>query len=341
MTHTTVVGVDTHLDTLELVAVTPSGAITNTVTLPNTPDGYRKGVRFATGLGTTTWAIEGSGTHGRAFSAFLTDQSHTVLEVPTWRIDQQRTTTTGRKTDHRDAELAARIAHTTPLHTRPRPPITEALRALRNYRDSLVRDQTRSLNRIHALLTQIDPHRAATIGRIRSTKTLNQLRRVQYRGNPYRETIATLIRTEAKHAHDRRTLITHTQHQLKELLPPTGHTLMTIPGIGLIGAATLLGEIGDITRFPTPATFAAWAGTAPLDASSGRHQRHRLNRRGNRQINRVLETAILTQLAHHGPAHHYIHRRLQEGKTKREAIRAAKRHLTNTIYRTLKHPKLT
>ena len=102
-------------------------------------------------------------------------------------------------------------------------------------------------------------------------------------------------------------------------------------------AATLLGEIGDITRFPTPAAFAAWSGTAPLDASSGRHQRHRLNRRGNRQVNRVLDTAILTQLAHHGPAHTYIKRRLQEGKTKKEATRAAKRHLATHIYRKLNH----
>lgn len=341
MTQSTVVGVDTHLDTLELVAVTQTGAITDTVSVPNTPTGYRTGLRVATALGTTTWAIEGSGSHGRAFSAFLTNHGHHVLEVPTWRIDQLRHSGTGHKSDQRDAELAARVAHTTPLRTRPRPETTEALRLLRNHRDSLVRDQTRSLNRIHALLTQIDPHRAATLGRLRSIKTLQALGRVQYRGTPYRETISHLIRTEAKHALSRRTLITGIEKQLTQLLPEAGHTLMTIPGIGLIGAATLLGEIGDITRFPTPAAFAAWSGTAPLDASSGRHQRHRLNRRGNRQVNRVLETAILTQLAHHGPAHHYIQRRITKGKTKREAIRALKRHLTTHIYRTLKHHQLT
>lgn len=337
MTHSTVVGVDTHLDTLELVAVTPSGAITDTMTIPNTPSGYRTGLHLATQLGTTTWAMEGSGSHGRAFATVLTDHGHQVLEVPTWRIDQLRRSGTGHKNDQRDAELAARIAHTTPLRTRPRPETTEALRLLRNYRDSLVRDQTRSLNRIHALLTQIDPHRAATIGRIRSQRTLQALGRVQYRGTPYRATISTLIRTEAKHTLSRRTLIRETEHQLQDLLPQAGHALMTIPGIGLIGAATLLGEIGDITRFPSAAAFAAWSGTAPLDASSGRHQRHRLNRRGNRQVNRVLDTAILTQLAHHGPAHHYIKRRLHQGKTKKEATRAAKRHLAAHIYRKLNH----
>lgn len=342
MTRSTVVGVDTHLDTLELVAVTPSGVIADSVTIPNSGAGYRVGLGLAARLGTTRWAMEGSGSHGRAFAAVLTDHGHEVLEVPTWRIDQLRGISTGRKSDHRDAELAARVAHSAPLRTRPRPQVTEALRVLRNYRDSLVRDQTRSLNRIHALLTQIDPHRAATLGRIRSLRALQRLSRVQYRGDPYRATISQLIRTEAQHARSRRQLITGTEHQLKELLPPAGHTLMTIPGIGLIGAATLLGEIGDITRFPTPAALAAWAGTAPLDASSGRHQRHRLNRRGNRQVNRVLEYAILTQLNHHGPAHTYITRKLHEGKTKREAIRAAKRHLTTHIYRTLKqHTKLT
>lgn len=337
MTHSTVVGVDTHLDTLELVAVTPTGVIAESMTTPNTPAGYRAGLRFATRHQTDTWAIEGSGSHGRAFSVFLTEHTHRVLEVPTWRIDQLRRSGTGRKTDHRDAELAAQVAHSTPLAVRVRPEGTEALRVLRNYRDSLVRDQTRSLNRIHALFTQIDPQRAATLGRIRSTKALKALRRVQYRGDPYRQTISALIRTEALHGLNRRQLITTTEHQLKELLPAAGHKLMEITGIGVIGAATLLGEIGDITRFPTPAAFAAWAGTAPLDASSGRQQRHRLNRRGNRQVNRVLEFAILTQLKHHGEAHTYTTRKLREGKTKREAIRAAKRHLTTHIYRTLKN----
>jgi transposase len=275
-------------------------------------------------------------------SVFLTEHAHRPLEVPTWRIDQLRRSSTGRKTDHRDAELAARVAHTTTLAVRVRPQVTEALRVLRNYRDSLVRDQTRSLNRIHALFTQIDPQRAASLGRIRSTRALKTLRRVQYRGDPYRQTISALIRTEALHGLNRRQLITTTEQQLTQLLPDAGHKLMEITGIGLIGAATLLGEIGDINRFPTPAAFAAWAGTAPLDASSGRQQRHRLNRRGNRQVNRVLETAILTQLKHHGRAHTYTTRKLEEGKTKREAIRAAKRHLTTHIYRTLKNQtKLT
>ena len=338
MTHSTVVGVDTHLDTLELVAVTEAGVIAESMTAPNTEAGYRAGLRFATRNQTTTWAIEGSGNHGRALSVFLTEHAHRPLEVPTWRIDQLRRSSTGRKTDHRDAELAARVAHTTTLAVRVRPQVTEALRVLRNYRDSLVRDQTRSLNRIHALITQIDPHRAASLGRIRSIRALRELSRVQYRGDPYRETISALIRTEVKHAQQRRHLITTTEKQLTELLPEAGIALMEITGIGLIGAATLLGEIGDITRFRNPAAFAAWAGTAPLDASSGRQQRHRLNRRGNRQINRVLEFAILTQLKQRAEAHTYITRKLEEGKTKREAIRAAKRHLTTRIYRTLTTP---
>ena len=106
-------------------------------------------------------------------------------------------------------------------------------------------------------------------------------------------------------------------------------------GISTIGAATLIAEIGDITRFNTAARFAAWSGTAPLDASSGRNQRHRLNRRGNRQVNRVLHTAILTQLNTKGPAADYTTRRLQQGKTKNEAIRAATRHLAANIWRQL------
>jgi len=103
----------------------------------------------------------------------------------------------------------------------------------------------------------------------------------------------------------------------------------------LISAATLLAEMAGTDRFATDAKFANWAGAAPLQASSGRHQRHRLNRGGNRQINAVLHTIILTQRRHHGPAHTYLQRRRTEGKTEREAIRALKRHLARHIWKTL------
>lgn len=335
------IGVDAHLDTLALCAVTNSGKRLEHCEVANSKGGFDVAARFATQCGAGRFAIEGGGSHGRAFRRFLNTHGFEVCEVPTWRLDQLRRRGRGRKNDAGDAELAARVDLVEEL-----PPIVanhqaDAIRVLRVQREGLVKQQTAAINRIRALLIEIDPARAAQMGRVRSRRALQALSRVAYRGDLYRQTVATAIRFEAKTALDRRHMIRLLEQRLDQLLPAAGHALKEISGISTIGAATIIGEVGDIDRFATPAQFAAWAGTAPLDASSGRHQRHRLNRRGNRQVNRVLHTAILTQHRTAGPAAHYIDRRTKEGKTKNEAIRAATRHLTTKTWRTLKHHKLT
>jgi transposase len=339
---TITVGVDAHLDSLQLAAVANGGPTLAAMAVPNSHEGFGAAVGFATQAGTERWAIEGGGSYGRAFGRFLVDRGHQVVEVPTWRIDQLRRKGSGHKSDQRDAELAARVDHADSLSQIRRPASAEALRVLRNHRNSLVREQTASINRIRARLAEIDPQRGARLGRVRSERALSSLARVAYRGDVYRETLAMVIRDEAKTAKSRRRLIVFLERSLKELLPPGGVALKQVVGISTVGAATVLGEIGDIGRFPTVAAFAAWCGTAPLDASSGRHQRHRLNRRGNRQVNRVFHTAILTQLGCGGPAADYVAKRMAEGKTKNEAIRAACRHLAANVWRLLRNqPELT
>ncbi len=336
------IGVDAHLDTLALCAVAGSGKRLSHCEVPNTESGFSRASRFATDCGAKRFAIEGGGSHGRALRRFLTTEGFEVTEVPTWRLDQLRRRGRGRKDDATDAELAARVDLVEELPVTGCSDRAEAIRVLRVQRSGLVKQQTAAINRIRALLVEVDPARAAQMGRVRSRRSLQALSRVAYRGDLYRDTVAAAIRFEAKAAIERRDMIRHLEERIDQLLPAAGHALKEICGISTIGAATIIGEIGDIERFATPARFAAWAGTAPLDASSGRQQRHRLNRRGNRQVNRVLHTAILTQLRCSGPAATYIERRLQEGKTRNEAIRAATRHLTTKTWRTLKqHPQLT
>jgi hypothetical protein len=104
-------------------------------------------------------------------------------------------------------------------------------------------------------------------------------------------------------------------------------------GIGPSGAARLIGDIGDVGRFATAAHFASWNGTAPIEASSGDQRRHRLSRLGNRRINRVLHIMAIVQLRHDTPGRAYYRRRLAEGKTAMEAIRALKRRLSDVVYR--------
>jgi transposase len=112
-------------------------------------------------------------------------------------------------------------------------------------------------------------------------------------------------------------------------------TLTTIVGIGTLTAARILGEVGDVRRFPTPAAFASANGSAPLPASSGRTERHRLNRGGNRRLNRALYVIALTQTRHEPRAIAYLQRKRAEGKTRREAMRCLKRRLSDVVYRQL------
>jgi transposase len=124
--------------------------------------------------------------------------------------------------------------------------------------------------------------------------------------------------------------------QLAALVAETGSGLMRLNGIGPSGAARLLGDIGDVSRFPTKAHFASWNGTAPLDASSGEQTRHRLSRAGNRRINRALHIMAVVQLRHPTTdGRRYYDRRVAEGKTSMEAMRALKRRLSDVVYRQL------
>ena len=126
-------------------------------------------------------------------------------------------------------------------------------------------------------------------------------------------------------------------HAFGDLMPYVeGHPLLELPGAGPITVARLVAEAGDMRRFRTPDAFAALAGVAPIPASSGQVQRMRLNRGGNRQLNRALHIIAVTQSRFHPPAKAYVTRRIEaDGKTWREAIRALKRQLVRPVFRLL------
>jgi transposase len=129
--------------------------------------------------------------------------------------------------------------------------------------------------------------------------------------------------------------------QAKALLAETGTTLTDLHGIGPSGAARLLVEVGDITRFPDRAHFASWTGTAPIDASSGEQVRHRLSRKGNRQINRVLHIMATVQLRNPTEGRAYYDRKKAAGKTSTEAMRCLKRRLSDQVYRQMVNDLIT
>jgi transposase len=111
--------------------------------------------------------------------------------------------------------------------------------------------------------------------------------------------------------------------------------LMDIPGVGAVVAARILADVGDVARFADRNRFASWTGTAPLDASSGEQNRHRLSRAGNRRVNHMIHIAAVTQLRHNAEGRDYYQRKRAGGKKPKEALRCLKQRISDAIYRQL------
>ena len=123
--------------------------------------------------------------------------------------------------------------------------------------------------------------------------------------------------------------------ELKPLVIARGSHLMDLTGVGPVVAARILADVGDVARFADRNRFASWTGTAPLDASSGEHIRHRLSRAGNRRANHVIHIAAASQIRHDTPGRAYYRRKLAAGKTPMEAMRCLKRRISDALYRQL------
>lgn len=127
-------------------------------------------------------------------------------------------------------------------------------------------------------------------------------------------------------------------NRVERMVAQGGSTLTAIPGVGALTAARILGRVGDPARFRSPAAFAMACGVAPIPASSGYTRRYRLNRGGDRQLNRALHTIALVQSRSYPQAQAYIARKRGEGKSAREAIRCLKRHLADVVYKAMQTP---
>lgn len=280
-----------------------------------------------------TWAVEGAGGIGKHLAQRLLADGEQVVDVPATLSARVRVFSTGngRKTDATDAHSIALVAaRTSTLQRVQVDGENMALRLLVDRRDELGVLRTQTVNRIHKLLLELMPGGAKTFLTAAQAKAL--LARVKPRdvvGKTRRalaaEKIADLAVIDTK--------IKAAKKQLTELITATGSGLLELNGIGPSGAARLLGDVGDIARFPTKGHFASWNGTAPIDASSGDNSRQRLSRLGNRRINRVLHIAAIVQIRHDTEGRAYYRRKLAAGKSPLEAIRCLKRRLSDVIYR--------
>ncbi len=340
--HVSTVGVDSHKDTLAAAGVDTAGTEVFTVEIPNTTQGMDDLIGRVDDY-EVVWGIEGTGGYGRALCDRLINDGRLVVEVPTRITGRYRQQAGHAKTDKGDAVAIAQAVvgdHGCGVTHELAP---EALRVLVSLRQTLVRDQTAGINRIRARLVELDPDTERSMKRIRGITMFTRLAQWpdNTTGDQYRAALVSVIRVDGINCVTRLRQIQALEKAIAQVMPRAGVALTEIVGIGTVGAATIIANTRDIARFPTEGHYGRYCGTAPLDASSGRQEHHRLNRFGNRAINITLRTAILTQLKHNGQAASYVARRMTEGKTKKEAIRAAKRQLNKKVYRTLKQYDLT
>lgn len=328
------IGVDSHADTLAICGIDPVGVEVFHYEIPNTFEAIDSIIERVEDRD-VVWGIEGTGTFGRALCDRLLAGERRVVEVPTRLTGRYRSKAGHRKTDRGDAVAIARASLADRCAVVTHDQVSESLRVLTLQRYRLVETRTQITNRVKARLRELDP--SIPLSRSRSKKWYTQLTVAPPGPHSHinGDDLWLVIGIDATNWLSAESQIRRLETRVEEILPEAGRALMAITGIGLIGAATILANTGDIARFETEGRYAMFCGTAPLDASSGRQERHRLNSYGNRTLNTVIHTAIVSQIRHKGEAFTYINKRVADGKTKRDAIRAAKRKLTRRIYRTL------
>jgi transposase len=296
-------------------------------------DGYQAMLVLGRRHGDRMWAVEGCNGIGRHIAQRLVADGETVVDVPAKLSARARVFATGqgRKTDPVDAHSVAVAAlRAKGLRQVVIDDATVALRLLVDRRDGLGHARTDLINRIHKLLLELLPGGAKKFLSAPQARTLLTTIRPRDLVGRTRRRLASELITDLTQIDKK---IKAANKELTELVEATGSGLQDLNGIGPSGAARLIGDVGDISRFATRGHFASWNGTAPLDASSGDQQRHRLSRAGNRRINRVLHIMAVVQLRHDTEGRAYYRRKLAAGKTPMEAMRCLKRRLSDVVYK--------
>ena len=332
-----VIGVDTHRDNHTAVIVNPAGAIRSEITVVADPRGYGRLLRFAeqSAPGRRCWAIEGTGSFGAGLTAFLLDHGERVVEIDRPKRPARRN---GAKSDRLDAGRAAcealRREHLASPRQRGR---REAIRVLLGTRESAMAARTKAITHLKALLVSAPSELREDLRHHGTARLLARCARPRppTGGDVERQATILALRTTARRALTLQAEADTLEHELAALVAETAPTLVAEPGVGVISAAQLLVAYSHHGRLRSEAAFAALAGAAPIPASSGQIVRYRLNRGGDRQLNRALHTITISRLRHDPTTRAYATRRTAEGKSPREIKRCLKRYLARHLFRLL------
>ncbi len=330
-----VIGVDVHKHSLTAVAVDELGRAVAERTSAVTAEPL---VEWARALeAERLWALEDCRHVTRGLERALLAAGEQLVRVPPrLTAPQRRRGRTRGKSDAIDALAIARAALQQPDLDRPRAG-EETLRELKllvDHRDDLVAERRRCQQRLRWHLHELEPSLAVPLGALDRSIWLERLgRRLARREQTTQVRIARDLLGRCRNL---TRSVLELERELQARTCAIAPALLQLPGCGALSAAKLLSEIGPIERFGSDAQLARHAGVAPLEASSGKQRRHRLDRGGNRQLNCALHRIAVTQGRVHAPARAYLERKQNEGKSRREAIRCLKRQLARTVYNTLK-----
>lgn len=329
------IGVDPHKSSHTATAV--DGA-TNTPVASLRVDaslaGYRELLRWANQFSDRRWAVEGARGLGRHLAQWLVARDEMVLDVPSTATPRVRELSRGsrRKTDVIDAAAAATVAalqgDATPVTAEDH---TTVFAILEERRENLAAQRVRVANQLHAVLRDLVPGGAALAITAKSASTM--LRSVR--------PASTCERARKELAHDLvRDLravdssLVDIEQRMSAALDTHGSRLRQVDGVGAVIAVRLIGRTGSASRFPTADAFATYSGVAPIEVASGERTRHRLSRRGDRQLNSAIHLIAVTQVRmRNSPGRCYFDNKIAEGKSRNEAMRCLKRRLANHLWR--------
>ena len=329
-----VVGVDTHKDGHVAVAVDQLGARLCEHRVATTTQGYADLERWANSLGVVrTFGIEGTGCYGAGLTRFLTGCGYHVVEVN--RPDRSERRRVG-KSDPIDAESAARAVLAGVAQGTPKSGVdqVEMIRMLKSTKNSALKARTQAINQMRALIVTAPAELRQALNGLTTSALV--IRCVGLRpGDLVTPTAAAkhTLRSLARRCHQLTAEIEPLETELGRLTAQTAPALLEAFGVGPDTAATLLVTAGsNPERLKSEAAFAALCGVSPLPASSGKTNRHRLNRGGDRQANAALYRVVIVRLRHDPRTKAYMTRRTAEGMTKTEVIRCLKRYVAREVF---------
>lgn len=331
-----VAGADTHADTIHVAAISMTGAAIGDREFATTRAGYAAAIKFLTSLGQVQRiGVEGTASYGAGFTRALTAAGIDVVEVT--RAVKSTRRLKG-KSDPLDAYSAARTALAGDGLASPKDDTTAGLRALHIARRSAIKHRTAVINQIKAMLVSAPDSVREKYCRTTSLKLIEALARCRpdAQSEPWAQSVLTAAKMLAQRVQFLETQAETLQTQIDAFVTEANPGLRAAYGVGADTAAQLLITAGaNPHRLHSEAAFAALCGVAPVPASSGKTNRHRLSRGGDRAANNALFRIALVRMSHHQPTKNYVQRQSALGHTRMEILRKLKRAIAREIFKLL------